>query len=193
MPRSRLDDTRLLDVLTQLFREHGFEGASLTRIAEATGLQRASLYHRFPGGKEEIALRVLERVHERFATEILAPLAQAGSPAARLRKVAQRLDAFYEGGTCSCLIDALSLGRPSHAIQAAVGAALEAVTSALAGAAREAGHTPAAARRLAQDALLRIEGALVVARSSGDTAPFQRTLRELPSLLTGGAAWRAPR
>lgn len=183
MARARSNDTELLDILTRLFREHGFEGASLTRISQATGLQRASLYHRFPGGKEEIALRVLERARQRFGASILAPLAESGSPSTRLRKVAERLDEFYEGGRCSCLIDALSLGRPSPKMQASVRAALEAITAALAGVAREAGHSPAAAKRLAQDALLRLQGALVVARASGDTAPFQRTLRELPALL----------
>jgi AcrR family transcriptional regulator len=188
MARTKLDDSQLLDVLTRVFREHGYEGASLSRIAEATGMQRASLYHRFPGGKDEIALRVMRHVHARFASEILAPLAARGSAAARVRRVAQRLDEFYEGGRCACLLDALSIGQRSAPLQAAVAEAIEAVTAALAGVAREAGQTPASARRRAQDALLRIEGALVVARSSGDTAPFQRTLRELPEFLLGPSA-----
>jgi len=55
MPSTKVNEEELLDRLTSVFRTHGFEGASLSLISKATGLQRASLYHRFPGGKEEMA------------------------------------------------------------------------------------------------------------------------------------------
>ncbi len=58
MPITKVTEEELLDRLTSVFRTHGFEGASLSLISKATGLQRASLYHRFPGGKEEMAKAV---------------------------------------------------------------------------------------------------------------------------------------
>jgi len=45
----------LLRQLGQVFRERGYEGATLTQLAAATGLGKASLYHHFPGGKAEMA------------------------------------------------------------------------------------------------------------------------------------------
>ena len=59
MASPKVHDEKLIERLTSVFRIYGYEGASLSRIAEATGLQRASLYHRFPGGKEEMAEAVL--------------------------------------------------------------------------------------------------------------------------------------
>ena len=50
--------------------------------------------------------------------------------------------------------------------------------------AKEAGHPASTAKRLGQDALVRLQGALVVARVSGDCKSFQRVVRELPELLT---------
>ena len=50
MPTTKVTDNQLLDKLTEVFRLYGYEGASLSRISKVTGLQRASLYHRFPGG-----------------------------------------------------------------------------------------------------------------------------------------------
>ena len=41
--------------LAEAFREHGFEGASVTALCAATGLGKGSLYNFFPGGKEEMA------------------------------------------------------------------------------------------------------------------------------------------
>ena len=46
--------------LTALFQEQGFEGTSLSMIAKATGLKRASLYHHFPNGKEQLVGEMLE-------------------------------------------------------------------------------------------------------------------------------------
>lgn len=45
--------------LTKVFRQYGYEGATLARLSEATGLGKASLYHHFPKGKEEMAAVVL--------------------------------------------------------------------------------------------------------------------------------------
>jgi len=59
---AKITDAQLTDALTDVFRTYGYEGATLSRISEATGLQRASLYHRFPGGKEAMA-----RFHSSYA------------------------------------------------------------------------------------------------------------------------------
>ena len=84
MPAKKIDEAFLIDQLGKVFRIHGYEGASLSLIAEATGLKRASLYHRFPGGKEEMAEAVLTHVDDWFGSHILAPLSEPGKPAARL-------------------------------------------------------------------------------------------------------------
>ncbi|WP_164094666.1 TetR family transcriptional regulator, partial [Serratia marcescens] len=49
----------LIPILGEVFREHGYEGASLAVIGARTGLGKGSLYHAFPGGKEEMASAVL--------------------------------------------------------------------------------------------------------------------------------------
>ena len=184
MPRQKTSDPELFAALLQLFREHGYEGASLSLISKATGLQRASLYHRFPGGKHEMALTVLEHVHGQFGEDILAPLAGQDSPASRVRKVAKKIDEFYEGGRRPCLLDAMSLGGQTQDIKDALAASMDGIADAFARIAKEAGHPASTAKRLGQDALVRLQGALVVARVSGDCKSFQRVVRELPELLT---------
>lgn len=46
--------------LLRLFRQYGYDGATLSKISEATGLGKASLYHHFPGGKDEMVEVVLD-------------------------------------------------------------------------------------------------------------------------------------
>jgi len=186
MPAARVDDAALLDRLTAVFQRYGYEGASLTRLCEATGLQRASLYHRFPGGKEEMAGAVLERASQWLETHVLEPLRGAGSPAQRVRQMAGQLDAFYHSGERSCLLDTLSLGESGGPFHAALQATAQRWLAGMEKAARDAGQSRPAARRLAEEALVRIEGSLVVARTTGSPAAFRRTLEALPALLTGG-------
>ena len=185
MPPTKVNDNQLLDKLTEVFRLHGYEGASLSLISETTGLQRASLYHRFPGGKEEMAQAVLSKADEWFVNEILAPLSETGDPAKRVRKMAQRLDKFYDSGRCSCLLDSLSLGDATNALQQHVERSFNAWLETMAAVAGESGVNATTARRRASDALVQIQGALVFSRATADLRPFKRVLAGLPELLTG--------
>ena len=67
---------QILDGFADQLLESGYRGVSLKTITEAIGIQRPSLYHHFPEGKEqiyaEVALRMIEtdaaRVHEALST-----------------------------------------------------------------------------------------------------------------------------
>jgi TetR/AcrR family transcriptional repressor of lmrAB and yxaGH operons len=52
----------IIPALAEVFREHGYEGASLALLGDATGLGKGSLYHFFPNGKEEMAAAVLDAI-----------------------------------------------------------------------------------------------------------------------------------
>ena len=184
MGARKVDDERLMNALMDVFRAYGGEGASLSRLSAATGLQRASLYHRFPGGKDEMLLAVLHRVDQRFDHDVLAPLRESDEPVRRVKRVVARLREFYGGGEKSCLYDTLSLQGGSEALCAHIRSSLEGWIDAFAAIAREAGLSPGVARRRAEDALIRIQGALVVARIREDVRVFERMLTELPALLT---------
>lgn len=186
---TKITETELLGALTQVFRRYGYDGATLTRISEATGLKRASLYHRFPGGKEEMAKFVLEQTDALFVGELLSPLGGPGEPVDRVREMAKRLGGFYDGGRESCLLDTLSLGDADGVLRSGIQASINAWIGAMAEVAREAGLATAEAQRRAEEALVRIQGSLVVSRTTGDPGCVERALTSLPALLTeaGGA------
>ncbi len=166
-----------------LFRTDGYDGASLANIAEATGLRKSSLYHRFPGGKAQMAEEVALATAAHFAHEVLAPLSGPGTSRERLTQVVERLDDFYDGGRRSCLLDTLSIGDPGTEATTGLGLAAEGWIAAFADVARSEGAARAEARRRAEDAVAAIEGALVLARVTGNLRPFTRSLARLPSLL----------
>ncbi len=187
-PRS-IAETDLLACLARVFSETGYEGASLALLSQATGLQKASLYHRFPGGKRQMADEVLAATGAWMQTHILTPLAGPGTPVDRLAVVAANLDGLYHGGTRACLLNMLSSPRIDDGPFApAIRTAFEALIAAFTGLATAAGMPPAQARQRGARAVMLLQGALVLSRGTGSTAPFQAVLATLAEeLLPVGA------
>src|ERR1700748_1849283 len=102
------DDVFLATAL-DLFRTYGFEGVSLKHLADAAGLEKASLYYRYPGGKDEIALAAAKEVVAWLQSSVIEPLAGTGAPRKRVTFVAERLRDLYRNGSESCATDVLSL------------------------------------------------------------------------------------
>jgi len=173
-----LSDDDLVSRLAGIFRQKGYEGASLSELAAASGLGKAALYHRFPEGKEAMATAVLSATERRMGNDVLAPLAQ-GDAAERLAAMAGALFRFYEGGMRSCLVDLFSVAGTPDGVRGKVCRGTAEWIATIAAALVEAGFAPEEARRRGEDAVIRIEGALVVSRALGDQAPFRRVLERL--------------
>jgi TetR/AcrR family transcriptional repressor of lmrAB and yxaGH operons len=179
-----IDEEELIFRLATVFRDVGYEGASLALLSEATGLQKASLYHRFPGGKRQMAEEVLGSALAWFAENVLTPLKGAGSPKARLALVAEQLDGFYSGGYKACLLNMLTSPRAEDGpFTSAIKGAFEALIEAFATLARDAGHAPKPATRRAERAVMLLQGSLVLSRGLRSTEPFRAFLRGLPDDL----------
>jgi TetR/AcrR family transcriptional regulator, lmrAB and yxaGH operons repressor len=179
----RIDDAELAQKLAIVFRNRGYEGASLALIANETGLEKASLYHRFPGGKEEMAAAALAYVGNGFVTAVIKPLGGPGEPAEKLRLAQRGLRDFYQDGELPCALDTLSLPPATDAVREGLRNAYTVWVEAFAGLAREAGSSAGAAKRRAQRAVGLIEGALVISRVTGETKPFRQAISELPGVL----------
>ena len=181
-----VSDEVFLATAVELFRTYGYEGVSLKQLADATGLEKASLYYRYPGGKDAITMAIAEAMGSWLQANVTEVLAGSGSPRRRVTAVVEKLRAFYAGGTKSCVLEALSLQGGSAELQLGLKAAMQALVAAFAQIARECGHSAAAARLKAEEAVVRLEGALILARVVGDPACFERVLKLLPDLLTAG-------
>jgi TetR/AcrR family transcriptional repressor of lmrAB and yxaGH operons len=190
MPAALIPRDEVVDRLARVFRAQGYEGASLKLLSDATGLGRSSLYHYFPNGKEDMAATVLARSGERFAQEVIAPLRAEGGTGGgdarlRVRRMAEGLRGFYGGGEQACLIDLFGIGPAAPRFRPALAAAARAFADAVADALAGAGLDRAEAARRAEDALVAVQGSLVLARATGSPEPFRRVLRELPDRLLG--------
>jgi AcrR family transcriptional regulator len=180
-----IDEADLLDLLVSVFREKGFDGTAIGDLSAASGLQRASLYHRFPDGKEQMADAVLAKVGKRFLW-ILEPMRDDEDLARGMGETARRLGDFYGAGALSCVLDTMTLAGTPEKVREHARSLAKTWIDVMTDASRRAGLLPDEAVRAAKDAFLRIEGALVLARVTGDTEVFDETVALLPSILTSG-------
>lgn len=181
-PDARAD---LLPALGEVFREHGYEGASLSAITARTGLGKGSLYHFFPGGKEEMAAAVLAEIESWFEREVFAPLRRTDDADAAIAAMFHAVDGYFRSGRRVCLVGAFALGDARDRFAVAVSGYFIAWRNALAAALRHRGHRTATARALAEDVVAGIQGALVLARAVEDPAVFSRLLARLEAKLAG--------
>ncbi|HET7109198.1 MAG TPA: TetR/AcrR family transcriptional regulator [Candidatus Acidoferrum sp.] len=183
MRTAKLSDGQLFERLTDVFRRKGYDGASYADLMEATGLVKASLYHRFPLGKEEVVGAIQSEVDRQFAEYVLAPAVETGPPRKRIQRMARRLREFYRDGSAWCLLDTLTL-TGNRATLAHAKKSMEFWVERFARVARDSGLAAGVARMRAEEAVATIEGALILARVMKNRRPFLRVLAALPTKLT---------
>lgn len=187
--KASVEDEELMARLSRVFRDVGYEGATLAVLSDATGLKKASLYHRFPGGKEQMAREVLERAGAWLEEHILAPLKGDGEPEDRITAMVKQLDMFYSGGKQACLLNMLSSSRIHEGpFTAAIKQIFEAWIEALSAVISDVGVDKKVARTRAERGVIMLQGSLVFSRGIGTTRPFREFLKSLPGELLGGAS-----
>jgi AcrR family transcriptional regulator len=182
MPREEV-----IERLVPVFRDRGYNGASLSEISDATGLGKSSLYHHFPGGKEEMARAVISHIDAWLKEHALDPLKGHGSPQERIDRMIAALDRCYAGGKRACVLGNMVIDGIRNLFQEQLARSFTQWIEALRDVLVEAGIPAKEARDRAEDAVIRIEGALILAGGLGRPAPFRRILGHLPDdLLRAG-------
>ena len=179
MPAALMPREEVVERLMKVIRKHGYDGASLAELSKATGLGRSSLYHYFPDGKDDMVRAVLEQLEQALRTLIFEPLRAPGRPRRRLEEMIKTVDAYYRGGREACVLGNLVLGTSRSRFQARLRSIFGQWTEAVAAALVDAGMSRADSQALAEDAIVRMEGALIVAGGTGDPTVFTRTLKRI--------------
>lgn len=178
MARTVFEKSDVIPLVAEVFRELGYEGASMSNITARTKLSRGSLYHFFPGGKEEMAAEILAHVDGWFVREVFEPL-ETGEPCVAIAQMWDAVDTYFRSGRRVCLIGAFALDETRDRFAAPIRTYFKRWIAALKGALVRSGIEAVEARRLAEDAVVGIQGALTLARALNDDAIFARTLESL--------------
>lgn len=179
MARMVAEREDVVPLLAEVFRTYGFEGASLARITEGTKLGKGSIYHFFPGGKEEMAEAVLAQVDEWFKRNVFDSLSAHADPVEGINAMFDEVGRYFRSGRRVCLVGVFALGNERDRFAVRVRDYFAAWIDALAAALVRAGHEPKEATAMAHEVVGGIQGALVLARAFDRTDVFEETLQRL--------------
>ena len=192
MPTRKTDRDAVIDAALELFRTQGYHHTTVADIAAACGLLKGSVYHYF-AGKKELAMAALDRAIADSRQKIFG-LANdpAVPPAVRLQNLADAVERFFDGREGGCLMGSLALevgdAIPEFCDRVRLyfddwKAALTAVLEGRYGAAR--------AGELAEDAIARAQGAILLMEVTKDPAVLRRACRDTVALLDGATETEA--
>ncbi len=184
MARLVAERSDTLAPLAEVFREYGYEGASLALIGKATGLGKGSLYHFFPEGKEEMVRAVLSEIGQWFEDAIYAPLRDGNDADAAIEAMLDAVTTYFRSGQRVCLVGALAVSNTRERFADAIRGYFVDWVEALRLALVRQGREEEQARSLAEDAVLSIQGAIVLSRSLDDPGVFERAIGQLRGRLS---------
>ena len=179
MPRVVKERSDVLPALAEVFREHGFEGATLSIIERRTGLGKGSLYHFFPGGKEEMAATVLNEIDQWFEVNIFRPLQQDADPHRAIERMFRAVEEYFLSGRRVCLVGTFAIGDARDRFARLIRTYFATWRDTLASNLVRAGAARAEARSIAEDAVGSIQGALVLTRALNDPGSFRRAIARM--------------
>ncbi|OXT02202.1 TetR family transcriptional regulator [Notoacmeibacter marinus] len=170
-----------IPALGEIFRKHGFEGASLKLISKGTGLGKGSLYHFFPGGKEEMAAAVLEEIAVWFETHVYEPL-ETMEPDQAVPAMFAAVTSYFKSGSRICLIGAFALDGSKDRFPDRVQCYFERWLLALQACLKRHGHADDRASQIAFEVVGGIQGAIILAQALGRESPFVNAVERLERL-----------
>jgi AcrR family transcriptional regulator len=186
VPKPTADRGDTLPLIAEVFRQHGYEGASLSLIGQATGLGKGSLYHFFPGGKEEMAAAVLAEIDAWFEVNVFGPLRRDEQPARAIALMFDGVERYFRSGRRVCLVGVIALGDARDRFADTVRGYFAHWIAALAGALVRAGHDRTEATALAEETVAALQGAIVLARALDRPKVFGRAVARLRAALGVG-------
>lgn len=178
---------QLVAAATALLRRQGYAATSVGDVLAASGATNGSLYHHFPGGKEDLARAAVDTVGGQIEAGLRHVLAEAdGDLLGALRTWIDGLVAALEDDPrngCPVAPTAIEAAGISESLRESAAGAFGRWTAALEEALAAAGRPDADAAARARVLLAAIEGALLLDRTAQTTEHLRALRAALPALL----------
>jgi AcrR family transcriptional regulator len=176
-PRGSATRERIVQNSAELFRLQGYNATGVKQIVEAARAPFGSLYHFFPGGKEQLgaeAVRVSGALYEQLIPAVFDP---APDPVTGVRNffagAAEHLRETDYADACPIATVALEVSSSSESMREACADVFESWIAAGAARHESAGLSTEVARELTIAMVCALEGAFVLARALRRTEPLE--------------------
>ncbi len=168
---------RILETSAELFRRQGYSATGVKQIVTAARAPFGSLYHFFPGGKEQLgaeAIRLSGKMYELLIPAVFGP---APDPVTGVRTffaaAAEHLRETDYEDACPIATVALEVSSTNETLRQACADVFDSWVQAGTALYEDAGLSPERARELTIAMINALEGAFVLARAQRSTEPLE--------------------
>ncbi|MBV2155744.1 TetR/AcrR family transcriptional regulator [Kitasatospora sp. SUK 42] len=179
---------RIVRATSRLLQRQGYEGTGIKQISREAEATLGSVYHFFPGGKQELAAEAIRHGDEEFAVLLRAglgsseDLAEAVTACTTLLARELRASDWQDG--CPITSTALETVGRAPVIEQAVAEAFANWRAIVEERLRAAGIGPEDSRELAGTVISTLEGAELAAQLARSEEPLHASGRHLARLLS---------
>lgn len=178
---------RMVDSAVALLRERSSAGVTIDAVLAHSGAPRGSVYHHFPGGRDDLIAEAVARAGAHVGQQIQRAAASGATPLEVVRgfvefweRMLNRTDYLAGCPVVALTVDARTEDSPQAALVAEVFTDWH---QQLIPVLIRAGADPERARRLATMMISASEGAVLLCRAHRSTQPLHDVHAELSALL----------
>lgn len=187
---------RILRTGESLFCKQGYSGTGLKELSSVAAAPWGSIYHFFPGGKEQLGVEVLGYATDLHSARIRGAFESHKNPAAAIdaifRAAVKILESSDYTNGCPAAAITVDAGSTSEPLRAACASTFARWLDCYAEGFRKAGAPKAEARALASVVLSTLEGAILLSRASKSPVALQQAGKFVRRVVEAdAAAWLA--
>jgi len=185
MPRTaQLSKSERARRLVPIFQNYGYEGATLNKLAKATELSKASLYHHYPKGKEDMAHHALAFMGQRLQKHILAPLNdKRKSPEDAIRGSLSGVLDYYNDAVPICLMNSMMLGEGKTLFGPQIKQTVDIWADMLQANLLRLQYSNKEAAELSKSIIKSIQGALIFCRIEASPTPLKHYIDQIETVI----------
>jgi AcrR family transcriptional regulator len=187
---------RIVETSAELFRAQGYNATGVKQIVTAAQAPFGSLYHFFPGGKEQLGAEAIVTSGKLYEELIPAVLEPAPDPVTGVRNffagAAEHLKQTAYADACPIATVALEVSSTSEAMRQACAQVFESWIEAGVRYFADAGIAPEKARELTIAMIAALEGAFVLARALRSTEPLHLAGEQSAAAVQSALRARTP-
>ncbi|MEH1125685.1 TetR/AcrR family transcriptional regulator [Micromonospora sp. CPCC 206061] len=178
---------RIVRTASRLMQRQGYDGTGIKQISQEADATLGSVYHFFPGGKQELAVEAIRHGDQEFAAFLTQILNSVPDPAEAIESAANTLarDMRRTDWVDGCPVTATALGTSTRApdIQHAAAEAFARWRALVEAKLREAGIDGPHAHDLAHTVISTLEGAELASQVSRNETPLRLAGTHLAQLI----------
>jgi TetR/AcrR family transcriptional regulator, lmrAB and yxaGH operons repressor len=170
---------QMIERTAVLLAKKGLQGTSFSEVLEASGAPRGSLYHHFPGGKDELVISAIEATQRHALGLIDRDTGASALEVTQSFLAAWRALLTYGDFDAGCALVAVTVAAETDALRQRTAEAFRAWQEKLARALHAGGLSADDGRSTATLLLAASEGAVVICRAERDIRPFEIVAAQL--------------